>query len=167
MTANPLFNFTAQDAPLLRLPAELRNQIYHYVFSEAPGTDYEASIEAPILALSKWRPCIQLIKTCRQIHQEASKLFYRGHLSQNGSGRIIGKSLSQAFGRAKTYFKTIGPLLLDTSAHQVMVFWPGKGAALLEAEAICNAIAEQQGCSKKFDFLSQFAHHVKTAVRDA
>jgi hypothetical protein len=55
-----------QDCPFLDLPPELRNRIYDLVFSEF-------KLE---LVLSATQPRPPLLRTCRQIRQEASSLYY-------------------------------------------------------------------------------------------
>ncbi|CAN9441274.1 unnamed protein product [Alternaria alternata] len=58
--------------PLLRLPAELRNKIYEYVFLSHPVRPFREHREWPYWAYP--RSQLNLLETCRQIYFEA-KLF--------------------------------------------------------------------------------------------
>jgi hypothetical protein len=80
----------AQEPPLLRLPPELRNKIYDYVFgslkmslggsSEDHGIWYTFSqpIDAGrFVSMSRIRPTAPLMLSCRQIYTEAELLPFR------------------------------------------------------------------------------------------
>jgi hypothetical protein len=75
----------AQELPLLRLPAETRNEIYAYVLTESPDARYtfnhfviretSAGGRAGTLSDAREQPLrLALLATCRQIHTETQAL---------------------------------------------------------------------------------------------
>ena len=72
-----LKNPTSPSSPLLRLPPELRNRVYQYVFT-TPDDTLAVGL-AQCLCSGKWvRPSstFALSETCKQIHNECSALPY-------------------------------------------------------------------------------------------
>lgn len=73
--------FTEQDAPLLRLPGEIRNRIYHEVF-RTTFNKLEANKEAHERYDPKvLRPALAGLIACRQIHQEATPILFRTYVA--------------------------------------------------------------------------------------
>lgn len=64
LTASP----NAQDPPLLNLPPELRNSIYHLVLTSENGERIDITLNAI-------KPRTHLLKVCSQIRTEAFQIF--------------------------------------------------------------------------------------------
>jgi hypothetical protein len=77
--------FTHQDAPLLRLPGELRNRIYHELFQpflDKLEADNEANKNYDPKVL---RPALAGLTACRQIHHEAMTVLFRTYIAEKPS----------------------------------------------------------------------------------
>ena len=75
------------NSPLLRLPAEIRNQIYDYVIGGQTYAVYEASLEKPSYYLNRergqglhWHEQTALSRTCRQFRHDTSLLFFQNNI---------------------------------------------------------------------------------------
>ena len=82
-TRPPLSTNSARSAPqpaspLLRLPGELRNQIYEYVFSSEEFLFIdEANGTLKLECRNGWYKHAALSRTCRQIHEETRLLSFK------------------------------------------------------------------------------------------
>jgi hypothetical protein len=101
--------FTQQDAPLLRLPGELRNRIYHEVFR----TLFD-KLEAKKKARKQYdpkvlRPALGGLIACRQIHQEAMANLFRAYVAEKPLWWcLLGKhDISSFFTRTASFCRTM------------------------------------------------------------
>ena len=65
-------------APLLSIPAELRNQIYEYLLVDDQPVQVEYGVESPASKITSFTGSPAIIRTCRQIYHEAIGVLY-GH----------------------------------------------------------------------------------------
>jgi len=65
-------------APLLSIPAELRNQIYEYLLVDDRPVQVEYGVESPASKVTSFKGSSAIIRTCRQIYHEAIGVLY-GH----------------------------------------------------------------------------------------
>jgi len=82
--------FSAQHnskSPLLRLPAEIRNQIYDYVIGGQTYVVSKHSLGKPVYFLARkdstgcyWREQTALSRTCRQFRYDTSVLFFQNNI---------------------------------------------------------------------------------------
>jgi len=82
--------FSAQhnsNSPLLRLPAEIRNQIYDYVIGGQAYVIHKRSRRKPPYYLARrdfigfhWREQTALPRTCRQFRHDTSVLFFQNNI---------------------------------------------------------------------------------------
>ncbi|KAF1836651.1 hypothetical protein BDW02DRAFT_566743 [Decorospora gaudefroyi] len=63
-------------SPLLRLPAELRNQIYSIALAPFRTTTIETYAREPFLTTTAAQKSLALLQTCRQMHSEATLPYY-------------------------------------------------------------------------------------------
>lgn len=82
------FTFIQQDAPLLQLPGELRNRIYHEVF-RAIFDKLEAKMRKNVQLDPKvLRSALAGLTACRQLYQEGMAPFLREHFAQKTYWRL-------------------------------------------------------------------------------
>jgi hypothetical protein len=101
--------FTEQDAPLLRLPGEIRNRIYNEVFRttfDKLEADKEEDEQYDPKVL---RPALAGLTACRQIHQEAMAILFRAYVAEKPSWWCVqGKNgISSFFTRTASFSQTI------------------------------------------------------------
>ena len=100
--------FTEQDTPLLRLPGELRNRIYHewlqLVFDELEKDNksyeqYDPKVLGPALAA---------LTACRQLHQEATTILFRAYIAEKPFWCLRGSAgIENFFIRVKSFCRTM------------------------------------------------------------
>jgi hypothetical protein len=101
--------FTEQDAPLLRLPGEIRNRIYHEVF-RTTFNKLEANKKAHEQYDPKvLRPTLTGLIACRQIHQEAMAILFRAYVAEKPSWWCLQdkNGISSFFTRSASFCQTI------------------------------------------------------------
>ena len=99
--------FTQQDVPLLLLPGELRNRIYHewfqLVFEELEMNDESYEYDPRVLA-----PPLAALTTCRQFHQEAMAILFRVYVGEKPFWCLYGcASITNFFARVKSFCQTL------------------------------------------------------------
>jgi hypothetical protein len=90
--------FTQQEAPLLRLPGELRNRIYHEVFRTTFNKLEEKKGVRGQQDPKLLRPILAGLMACRQIHQEGMTILLREYLFQKPYWRL------RSMGRTSRFF---------------------------------------------------------------
>lgn len=100
--------FTQQDAPLLLLPGELRNRIYHQwshlVFDELEKNkrNYE-QYDPEVLGLA-----IATMTVCRQLHEEAMAVLFRAYVIEKPFWCIDDNAgITNFFARVKSFCQTL------------------------------------------------------------
>jgi hypothetical protein len=73
--------FTQQDSPLLRLPGELRNRIYHEIFQSVFDKLEKGKGIGHHYNPKGLRPLLAGLIACRQIHQEAMPILFRAYVA--------------------------------------------------------------------------------------
>jgi hypothetical protein len=110
-SATPSVTFTEQQSPLLRLPAELRNRIHGEVFrlfferleSRASTWGEQNPVDPKEL-----RPLLCGLKVCRQFHQEAMTLLFRGFLARQPDWSLSEQRwISDLFLRTTSFCQTV------------------------------------------------------------
>ena len=78
---SPVTTETAQNSPLLKLPAELRNRIYEYAIESKPRIASSHTCRKSLHTVgftAEYRMCEPtLLAICRKIRREAKGMFYK------------------------------------------------------------------------------------------
>ena len=100
--------FTQQDVPLLQLPGELRNRIYHewlqLVFDELEKNKKSYKQHDPKIL----GPALAAMTACRQLHQEAMAILFHAHVVEEPFWCIDGSAgIPNFFARVKSFCQTM------------------------------------------------------------
>jgi hypothetical protein len=114
-----------QRSLLLKLPPELRNQIYGYFFEDHPSS---VIVYSPKSAHA-WSGPPELLQTCKQIREEASSIFYcdRTFIVEPAPFRAGGQSGPKK-NTLEAFLSSLGSQA--RLVHELLIMRPGESASL-------------------------------------
>lgn len=158
--------FTQQDLPLLLLPAELRNRIYHewlqLVFDELeenkkPYEQYDPKVLGPALAV---------LTACRQLHQEGRAIFFRAYVAEKSFWCVRGGTdIAKFFARVESFCQTMKRYApqehfsVSLTCHE----WQSPLFSQLQARDFVEELARQ--CQQPADLSFEIARRILFADR--
>ena len=142
--------FTEQDAPLLWLPGELRNRIYHEVFRTAFDKleEKKCSQDDPKVL----RRLLAALAACRQIHQEATPILFRGYIATKPYWCLNDECSTIFFRRAECFSRVMKRYAPHARFSVELKEWGRNSVRPQQAKALVKEIARQSNQFAELSF---------------
>jgi hypothetical protein len=156
--------FTQQDVPLLLLPGELRNRIYHewlqLVFDELEEENKSYPEYNPkVLGLA-----LAGMTACRQLHQEAMAILFRAYVAENPFWCLRGSAgIENFFARVKSFCQTMKRYAPHAHFTISLACWKSALFSQIQARDFVEELARQ--CQQPADVSFKLAYLIAPADR--